>query len=84
MPSETRRNRSHLRAVSSPTVRKVEDDPRVEEQLQRIDGLRGKTDRVVLIGEVRKLLAEAEAVLAEREPEPEGPKEPSDSPNDAA
>ena len=81
MPSEIRRKRSHLRAVSPPTVRRVEDDPRVDEQLQRIEGLRGKTDRVVLLGEVRKLLAEAEAVLAERGPEPN---DPADSPHDAA
>ncbi len=81
MPSETRRKRSHLRVVSPPTVRRVEDDPRVDEQLQRIEGLRGKSDRVVLLGEVRKLLAEAEAVLAERGPEA---KDPSDSPHDAA
>ncbi len=84
MPSETRRSRSHLRAVSSPTVSRVEDDPRVEEQLQRIDGLRGKTDRVVLLGEVRKLLAEAEAVLAQRHPEPVEPKDAADSSHDAA
>ncbi len=81
MPPETRRKRSHLRAVSPPTVRRVEDDPRVDEQLQRIEGLRGKSDRVVLLGEVRKLLAEAEAVLAERDPES---KDPADSPHDAA
>jgi hypothetical protein len=53
----------------------------VDEQLQRIEGLRGKSDRVVLLGEVRKLLAEAEAVLAKRDPES---KDPADSPHDAA
>lgn len=84
MPSETRHTRSHLRVVSSPTVRRVEEDPRVEEQLHRIDGLRGKTDRVILINEVRKLLAEAEAALAARHAEPDGPKNPPDSPHDAA
>jgi hypothetical protein len=62
----------------------VEDEPRVEEQLQRIDGLRGTTDRVVLLGEVRKLLAEAEAALAQRHPELDEPKDPSDSSHDAA
>ena len=85
MPSETRHTRSHLRVVSSPTVRRVEEDPRVEEQLHRIDGLRGgKTDRVVLIAEVRKLLAEAEAALAAREGDPAGAKNPPESPHDAA
>ncbi len=56
----------------------------MEEQLNRIDGLRGRTDRVVLLGEVRKLLAEAEAALAARHPEPEGPKDPPESPHGAA
>jgi hypothetical protein len=57
----------------------MDDDPRVEERLRRIDGLRGSGGRVVLLAEVRKLLAEAEAALAGREGGPKA-SEPSDPP----
>ncbi len=53
----------------------VDENRRVEERLERIDGLREQGGRVVLLAEVRKLLAEAEAALAARDnpPEPSGP-----------
>jgi hypothetical protein len=62
----------------------MDDDPRVEERLRRIDGLRGTNRRVVLLAEVRKLLAEAEAVLADRDGGSERSEPPSEPPGRAA
>jgi hypothetical protein len=56
-------------------VRRVDENRKVEERLERIDELRETGGRVVLLAEVRKLLAEAEAAVAAREdsPKPSGP-----------
>jgi hypothetical protein len=60
-------------------VRLVDENPRVEEQLQRIEQLRETGGRVVLLAEVRKLLAEAEAASAGRDepPKPSAPSTPA-------
>ena len=55
----------------------MEENRRIEERLERIDGLRGQGGRLVLLAEVRKLLAEADAALAERgDPPPKPPETP--------
>lgn len=56
-------------------MRLVDENPKVEEQLQRIEKLKETGGRVVLLAEVRKLLAEAEAAAAARKdaPKPSGP-----------
>jgi hypothetical protein len=57
----------------------VDENPKVEEQLQRIEQLRETGGRVVLLAEVRKLLAEAEAASAGRDdsPKPSAPSTPA-------
>jgi hypothetical protein len=62
----------------------MDENRRLEERLERIDGLRGTGGRVVLLAEVRKLLAEAEAALAARDDPPKIPETPSGPPPRAA
>jgi hypothetical protein len=61
----------------------VDENRKVEERLERIDELRETSGRVVLLTEVRKLLAEAEAAVAARDDAPP-PDSPSGPPSRAA
>ena len=64
-----------MRAETGRNVRLVDENRKVEERLERIDELRETGGRVVLLAEVRKLLAEAEAAVAARDDsqKPSGP-----------
>jgi hypothetical protein len=64
----------------------VDENRKVEERLERIDELREAGGRVVLLAEVRKLLAEAEAeaAVAARDDSPQPPESPSGPPPRAA